>query len=137
MSQDIEALLARARDERTAGHTGQARATYGMAATKARDSGHPGLLAHALRHICELDRKDGKSDHAMVTGREAVAIYRSMPEASPLDLANALRVTALAMEASMKPGDATSLWQEAEMLYAEAGVGEGVAECGRHLSSGL
>lgn len=53
---------------------------------------------------------------------------------SPLDLANALRVTALAMEASMKPGDATSLWREAGMLYAEAGVGEGVAECERCLS---
>lgn len=56
---------------------------------------------------------------------EAVSVYEALG-ASPLDLANARRLQALAL--AQAGGSADSIWREARRLYAEAGVEAGVAE---------
>jgi hypothetical protein len=53
---------------------------------------------------------------------------------SPLDLANAHRVRALAFACLGRNKDAARDWQAARCLYDELGVAAGVAECDRRLN---
>ena len=53
---------------------------------------------------------------------------------SHLDLANALRLKALALDALERSGEAVIDWTEARRIYADLGVAEGVAECDARLS---
>jgi hypothetical protein len=55
----------------------------------------------------------------------------------PLDLANALRVTALAFEALARRAEAVARWRRARELYAALGVLEGVTECDDYLGRPL
>lgn len=133
MSRELETSLQQAKAERTYGDVTQARITYGLAVAKARAIGARSLLAHALRHVSDMDRERGKSDEAFMSGQEAIDIYRSLPGTSQLDLANALRVTALALVELEKPLQAMPVLQEARALYGELRVLEGVAECDSYL----
>jgi tetratricopeptide (TPR) repeat protein len=134
MSQKLEALLQQARADRAAGRMAEARAAYELAVAKARAIDDRTLLAQALRHVSDMERERGKSDEAFMTGQEAVDIYRQLPDASQLDLANALRVTALALMDLGKPLEALPVLQEARALYRELQISEGVAECDSYLS---
>ena len=59
---------------------------------------------------------------------EAIRLYRSpQTEAEPLDLANALRVSALNDERR-----ALQAWTEAEQLYTAADIPAGVTESQQH-----
>jgi hypothetical protein len=69
----------------------------------------------------------------LASAREAVDLYRSDPDAKPLDLANSLRLQALALEALSRGDEALPLWREAGRLYEKANVAVAVAECERHL----
>jgi hypothetical protein len=133
MRQQIEAVIQGARTARELGRIGEARNGYEKAASLARAAGESALLAHSLRHMSELDRKSQNTLAALNAGQEAVALYRAMPDALPLDLANALRVAALAIESHAKSADAAGIWREARELYAGIGVAAGVAECDEHL----
>lgn len=129
--QVIRDLLDDAHAIRAAGRTERARELYVEAVEAARRAGEPGLLAHALRHVSDLDREAGRADQALSAAEEAVGLYRAQPDIPRLDLANALRLAALAREALARP--ATEAWREAGDLYADLDIEAGVAEAERHL----
>ena len=85
-------------------------------------------LAHALRHAAEIRSELREYAVAGTHIQEAVRLYRAVSPPMPLDLANALRVSALNDER-----EAHASWVEAEALYREVDVQEGVAECRAHL----
>ena len=130
--QDFEPLFVAAQQASAAGHPDQARDLYAKAADKARAVGAVVPLAHALRHVSDLDREAGHAQPALAAADEAVALYRASPEATDLDLANALRLGALAREALGQA--ATDLWREAGALYMDADVAAGVEEAQRRLN---
>lgn len=130
--QDFEPLFVAARQAANAGHPDQARDLYAKAAQTAREVGACVPLAHALRHVSDLDREAGRAEAALTAADEATALYRAAPEATHLDLANALRLSALAREALGQV--ATDLWREAGALYQDADVEAGVEEAERRLN---
>lgn len=130
--QDFEPLFVAAQQAMIAGHPDQARDLYAKAADKAREVRAAVPLAHALRHVSDLDREAGRAEPALAAADEAVALYRASPEATDLDLANALRLSALAREALGQA--ATDLWREAGALYLDADVEAGVEESLRRLN---
>jgi hypothetical protein len=89
--------------------------------------------AYDLRHASDRARLEGRSVEALGNATEAVAIYANLPERR-LDLANALRLKALALDALDRPAEAALDWTEARRLYADLGVSEGVTECDARLS---
>ena len=134
MSGEIESLLNGARAARTAGHLADARRGYERAGELARTAGNTRLLAHALRHMSDIEREDGRPVEALASGREAVELYRELAGTSSLELANALRVTSLALQDVGEIGEVSSLWREARSLYMQAGIQAGVEECDANLS---
>ncbi|PHY21245.1 GNAT family N-acetyltransferase [Caulobacter sp. BP25] len=130
--QDFEPLFVAAQQASAAGHPDQARDLYAKAADKARAVSAAVPLAHALRHISDLDREAGQAEPALAAADEAVALYRASPDATDLDLANALRLSALAREALGQA--ATDFWREAGALYQDADVAAGVEEAQRRLN---
>lgn len=85
-------------------------------------------LAHALRHAAEVRSELREYAVAGSHGQEAVRLYRSIDPVPTLDLANALRVSALNDER-----EAATSWAEAETLYTAAGVEQGAAEAAHRL----
>jgi hypothetical protein len=65
---------------------------------------------------------------------EAVASYRASAETSRLDLANALRGTAMAKILLGKVNEGRALLEEVRGVYAELGITAGVAESERVLA---
>jgi hypothetical protein len=63
-----------------------------------------------------------------------VAIYRAESAAGSLDLANALRLNALALADCGRAAEAASLWREARDLYSAAGVQAGIEDADDHLA---
>ncbi len=137
MRKQFDGLIQEARGARSRGQLTEARRGYANAAVLARDAGENALLAFALRHISELDLEDGSFDAAFAAGNEAVSILNADPAMQPLDLANALRVTALSLEALARRAEAVAGWQQARKLYAALNVLEGVNECDDHLGRPL
>lgn len=88
-------------------------------------------LAYVLRHLSDLERVAGTAMRAHAAADEAVMLLRAEP--SSLDLANALRLRALAADAAGL--EAGPDWAEARDLYAGLEVPGGVAECELHLRS--
>lgn len=129
--QDFEPLFVAARQAGAAGHPDQARELYAKAAERARAVSATYPLAHALRHVSDLDRAAGRARPALDAAEEAVCLYRADSSATPLDLANAIRLAALAREALGQ--SATDLWREAGELYQDANVEAGVEEVARRL----
>jgi tetratricopeptide (TPR) repeat protein len=131
MPQSVEELIERAYALRRAGDAVAAEAAYSSAARLARSAGDAPRLAHALRHVSDLARERDASAEALAAAREASDLYRSEAGAKSLDLANSLRLQALALEALGRRAESRPLWEEAGRLYRQADVG--VAECERHL----
>jgi len=63
-----------------------------------------------------------------------VEYYRSSPPTA-LEMANALRVAAMAEAATGATMVAKQHWSEARALYVDAGVADGVAEADRHVAT--
>ena len=106
---------------------------YAEAITLFRTVNATTLLAHALRHAAEIRSEMKEYGVAGTQIEESLRLYRSLQyaddaEAEPLDLANALRVSALNDERR-----ALQAWAEAEQLYAAAHVDAGVTESQQHL----
>jgi hypothetical protein len=133
-AQTIRALLKSADADHCAQHWTAARAKFRQAADLARNAGERWLLGYALRHLADASREDGDGTESLQAAQEAVQTYRSLPDATALDLANALRLTALAQEALGLGAAAAPSWREARILYDKVQVDEGVAECGRRLA---
>lgn len=132
MHDDIGKALRDGRSARNLGHFAEAVQHYERAAELARSAKDDHSLAHALRHISDIVREQGRAARALEASEEAVALYRAHG-GSMLELANALRVNALALQASAKPDAAIPLWVEARRLYDDVDVRAGVEECDRYL----
>ncbi|WP_298161758.1 hypothetical protein [Brevundimonas sp.] len=89
--------------------------------------------AFDLRHSSDRERLAGRAAAALTDATAAADIYAGLPDRA-LDLANALRLKALALDALDRPGEAVVDWAEARRIYAELGVAEGAAECDARLS---
>ncbi|QTN18589.1 hypothetical protein HZ989_09995 [Brevundimonas sp. AJA228-03] len=89
--------------------------------------------AYDLRHRSDRARLEGRFVEALGEATEAVALYADLPDRA-LDLANALRLKALALDALDQPGQAIVNWSEARRLYADLGIAEGVTECDARLA---
>lgn len=135
MTEAIETLLAAARAAGAEGLTTDSRNAYARAAALSREQGRPLLQAHALRHLSDIDREAGHADQALAHAEQAAALYRANGNGDGPDLANALRLKALALDGLRRPDQATAAWGEARDLYVDLGVAAGVAECERRLES--
>lgn len=133
MTDAIEAHLTTAREALADGRPAEARNSYARATALSRESGAPLLQAHALRHLSDLDREADHPEQALAHAEQAAALYRANGEGASLDMANALRLKALALDSLRRPVPAEAAWTAARDLYADAGVAAGVAECERRL----
>lgn len=134
MHREIESACDAARSARAGGHRAEALAHYTHAVALARTGGDDDTLAYVLRHLSDVAREQGEAANALAASEEAVALYRTHAPDS-LDLANALRLRALALHALDRRVDAHPAWAEARDLYAQLGVDAGVRECERFLES--
>jgi tetratricopeptide (TPR) repeat protein len=107
---------------------------YQRAAALARSANDKGQLAHAQRHVGDLQRELGEHSSAESAASEAVTLYRQSGSGVSLDLANALRVLALAQESLGQLSKADGSWREARLLYEAVGVLPGVHECDEHIA---
>ena len=98
-----------------------------------RAEGQALKLAHAIRHVGDIQRHETRYEFADAAYAEALTLYRKHPEASRLDLANALRGMAILKQQTGRTQEARALWQEAGDLYAAVDVAAGVAESARRL----
>ncbi|MDP3800888.1 hypothetical protein [Brevundimonas sp.] len=137
MTDAIQAHLTAAREALAEGRAVDARNSYARAAALSRESGAPLLQAHALRHLSDIDREADHLEQALAHAEQAAALYRANGQGASLDMANALRLKALALDGLRRPGPATAVWREARDLYAAAEVAAGVAECERRLKGAV
>ncbi|MFA4892602.1 hypothetical protein [Brevundimonas sp.] len=135
MTDAIQTHLITAREAMAEGRTLDARNSYARAAALSRESGAPLLQAHALRHLSDIDREADHLEQALAHAEQAAALYRSNGQGTSIDMANALRLSALALDALRRPAPAEAAWTAARDLYADAGVAAGVAECERRLEA--
>jgi tetratricopeptide (TPR) repeat protein len=133
MDDTIAHLIDQARTNLQRGNGAEALALYRQAADRARQSGDADRLAHCLRHIGSISLDHNDHEAALSAGQEAVAIYRDCADDS-LELANALRVTALAHSALGATDQAARCWFEARAIYLELAIASGVAEADRWLA---
>ena len=135
MTDAIEAHLTTAREAMAEGRAADARNSFARAAALSRESGAPLLQAHALRHLSDLDREADHLEQALAHAEQAAALYRSNGQGASLDMANALRLKALALDGLRKPEQARVAWSAARDLYADLGVAAGAAECNGRLET--
>ncbi len=135
MTEAIEAHLILARQAAAEGRAGDARNSYARAAALSRESGAPLLQAHALRHLSDLDREADHLEQALAHAEQAAALYDANGQASSLDMANALRLKALALDRLRRAEPAQAVWRAARDLYAGANVEAGVVECDARLDA--
>ncbi|MBU1324559.1 MAG: hypothetical protein KJ676_04900 [Alphaproteobacteria bacterium] len=130
MTGALDDLLTRAKRLRDGGDSAGALGALGGAAERARADRDP-RLAYILRHLSDVERQTGMARRAHAAADEAVLLLRA--QSSSLDLANALRLRALAADAAGL--EAAPDWAEARDLYAGLDIPAGVAECELHLRS--
>ncbi len=135
MTDAIEAHLTTAREAMAEGRSADARNSYARAAALSRESGAPLLQAHALRHLSDLDRQADHLEQALAHAEQAAALYRSNGQGTSADMANALRLTALALDGLRKTEQARAAWSAARELFAGARIPDGVSECERRLDA--
>lgn len=121
--------------ERDLGRLRAARDSYRNAVEESRAAEVPDRLAHALRHLADVERERGQVEEALTWSVEAVGIVREFPGTRPLELANTLRVLALAREAGGNFAGAREAWRDAREGYELAGIEAGVSECEARLSA--
>ena len=120
-------LRARAEAAARAGDEGAAVTGYAEAVAVARRTRDARLIAHTVRHEGDLLRRAGRLGEARPRYEEALALYRADPDTPVLELANAVRLMGLLLEALGDPAAAT-LWAEARDLYGTVGIAAGVEE---------
>lgn len=135
MTNVIETHLTAARAARAEGRRMDARNAYAQAAALSREGGHAMLQAHALRHLSEIDRQMGQADAALAHADQALALYRAHGGGEGVDLPNALRLKALALDALRRCDAAVTAWTEARELYEALGIAAGAAECEARLDA--
>lgn len=92
-------------------------------------------IAHATRHIADLQYQLGKDAESEQNYRAAIGIYRDNPNTHVGNLANALRGFGLLLEQQGRIEEAIDIWKETKDLYASINLQEGVAEANKQLNS--
>ena len=115
--------------------TDQARTLFEKSVAVAREANDPLRLAHAVRHLGQVNHRLGRLESAGRCYEEVLDLYDKAGTAHPLDHANALRTMAALKEDVGGVEEARLLWRRAAKLYRSAGVEEGVRECEAHLAS--
>ena len=98
-------------------------------------AGLPAKVAHATRHLADLQRELGLGTEAVQNYRAAILIYRTQQNTEPGTLANALRGFGLALELVGDRGEAKTVWQETRDLYSAYGLQTGVEEALQHIEN--
>lgn len=122
-----------AKSARRQGRLSDATALYEEAAESFQAEQQPARWAHALRHAAEFAIRAGDCATGLREARAVLQYYRSSPP-STLEMANALRVAALAEMAAGERDHAVSHWIEARALFMDAGVTDGVVEADRRVA---
>lgn len=125
--------IAKARQARREGRFAVAREYYAKAAKSFREQNDVLAYAHAIRHVADIYREEGKRLEAKLLYEEALEIYRSNLGTKLLDLANTVRPYALVNEEQGAADLATKLWEEAKQLYGSLRLEQGVSECEAHI----
>jgi len=126
--QTINAKLKEAAVAHRTGLSQEAVTLTADALATARQGNDPLLVAYTLRHTADICTKLGLFDQAAIEIAEAIRIYREHASGHALDLANALRISALNAEHR-----AQMAWHEAEILYASVDVQAGVNGAQHHI----
>ncbi len=108
---------------------GKARTLFEESVAVAREIDDPLRLAHAVRHLGQVNHRLGRLEPAERCYEETLDLYDRSGMAHPVDHANALRPTAALKEELGDMEGARLLWRMAAELYRSAGVEEGVREC--------
>ncbi|MXX56851.1 MAG: tetratricopeptide repeat protein [Gemmatimonadetes bacterium] len=114
--------------------TDRARALFEESVAVAREAEDPLRLAHAVRHLGQVNHRLGRLESAGTCYEEALDLYDRAGTAHPVDHANALRPMAALREELGDVRGARLMWRWAAELYGSAGVEEGVDECEARLS---
>jgi tetratricopeptide (TPR) repeat protein len=122
-----------AKSARRQGRLSDATALYEEAAQSFQAEDQPARWAHALRHAAEFALRAGDSVTGLREAQIVVEYYRGAPPTT-LEMANALRVMALAETAAGERDRAMEHWGEARLLYRDAGIADGVLEADRHVA---
>jgi tetratricopeptide (TPR) repeat protein len=125
-----EALMGVAQTRRDTGDLVFASINYAEAITILRGAGATQQLAYALRHAADVRSKLKEYAVAGSHIEEAIRLYRTFDPPVLLDLANALRVSALNNER-----EAFASWTEACDLYNALDLSAGTDECETRLES--
>ncbi len=123
-----------AKSARRQGRLSDATALYEEAAQSFQAEQQPARWAHALRHAAEMAVRSGDAATGLREARAVIEHYRSS-HPTELEMANALRVLALAEAAAGERDHACTHWSEARELYATVGVPDGVAEADRRVAA--
>ena len=127
----MQMINAKLKQAAAAHRTGRSQDAVTLAAdalTMARQSDDPLLVAYTLRHTADIQAQLGFFDQSATEISEAICIYREHASDHALDLANALRISALNAERR-----AHVAWHEAETLYASVDVQAGVNGAQHHI----
>jgi tetratricopeptide (TPR) repeat protein len=125
---DAEELNRSAQAKRNSGDISGAASLYEQALLILRKQDRPGRLAYTLRHLADIHSELGKFQKAKREIEEAISKYRDTPYGSPLDLANALRISALNAERQT-----AQLWREAKEIYTSLNIPAGTDEAQLHI----
>jgi tetratricopeptide (TPR) repeat protein len=123
-----------AKSARRQGRLTDATALYEEAAESFQAEQQLARWAHALRHAAELALRAGDCATGLREAHVVVQYYRST-QPTTLEMANALRVLALAEMAAGERDNAVTHWSEARDLYLDAGVVDGVNEADRRVAA--
>lgn len=123
-----------AKSARRQGRLSDATALYEEAAESFQAEEQPARWAHALRHAAEFALRAGDCTTGLREAQVVVHYYRSS-QPTPLEMANALRVLAMAEMAAGERDSAVAHWSEARDLYTDAGVVDGVNEAERRVAA--
>lgn len=116
---DVVALLQTAQAARQAGDMAAAIDHQSVAIDLLRAGTNPLALAHALRHRADMLIGASRAREAETDCAQALWFYAQVPDAPPLDIANAVRCAACQAEAVGDIDGAIDLWRDARTRYAK------------------
>jgi tetratricopeptide (TPR) repeat protein len=131
----VDALRGWANSESDLGRLDEASERYAEAVAILRKMDDPLRLAHAVRHLADVRRKQGRVDDARACYEETLAIYGGNAATAPLDLGNALRGYGLLLEDLGDRAKAKEVWEDVLRLYTEVGVQAGIDEATRRVAA--
>ena len=92
-------------------------------------------IAHATRHIADLQSTLGMVAESETHYREALAIYQEHEQTDPCDLANAWAGMARLLERRGKLDQATAAWKEAKASYQACDLTAGIKEADQRIAT--